>query len=274
MKKTAAPKPTTPFLKTLLYKWMLPKLISKKCMSEIPRSGEEGKRINCYTVTLDLDGSPFFLATEYKEQILTGSKWDGHSYANKHSIKLSELENGKLRVRHYYGLTTLTYDSIYDIVFQYITKFIYLKIHLHRHINVAFQYFFNKRKLITKKRIELIQFMMDDQLDRTHDGITSFDLMMKLYSINWVLHPSGDEQKKRLELYLDSLVMSKELQEVNNEYIITGKAISTIEKYEEEERRHTEAVKLQKKMFWLTILLLFIAIAQLGIIKKLINYLF
>jgi uncharacterized membrane protein YkvI len=58
------------------------------------------------------------------------------------------------------------------------------------------------------------------------------------------------------------------------EYIVTGKAISTIEKYEEEERRHTAAVKLQKKMFWLTILLLIVAIAQLGNIKKLVSNLF
>jgi hypothetical protein len=109
--------------------------------------------------------------------------------------------------------------------------------------------------------------MMDDQLDRTHDGITSLDLMTKLYSINWVLHPTGDEQQKKLEFYLDSLVGSGELREVNDEYVVSGKAITTIERYEEEERRHTEAVKLQKKMFWLTILLLFVATVQSGVIK-------
>jgi hypothetical protein len=48
---------------------------------------------------------------------------------------------------------------------------------------------------------------------------------------------------------------------------VSGKAITTIERYEEEERRHTEAVKLQKKMFWLTILLLFVATVQSGVIK-------
>ena len=91
--------------------------------------------------------------------------------------------------------------------------------------------------------------------------------MTKLYSIKWVLHPSGDEQQKKLGLYLDSLEESKELRKVNDEYVVTGKAISTIEKYEEEERRHTEAVKLQRKMFWLTILLLIVGILQSGVIK-------
>ena len=246
---------------------MLPKLIAKACDSSIPRSGDKGEKVNCYVVAQDRDGSPFFVATGYENQTLTGLKYDGHSYAKEHSLGLSEIENGKLRVTHYYGLSEVTYDSIYDIAWHYITKFVYLKIHLYRRISTAHQYFFNKRKLVTKKRMELIQFMMDDQLDRTHDGITSFDLMDKLYSINWVLHPSRDYQQEKLELYLDSLTSSEELRKVNDEYVVTGKAISTIEKYEEEERRHGEAVKLQRKMFWLTILLLFVAIAQSGIIK-------
>jgi hypothetical protein len=70
-----------------------------------------------------------------------------------------------------------------------------------------------------------------------------------------------------MELYLDSLIDSGELRKINNEYVVTGKAIGTIEKYEEEERRHTEAVKLQKKMFWLTILGVLFTIVQSGFIK-------
>lgn len=246
---------------------MLPKLIAKACESSVPRSGEKGAKVNCFVVALDRDGSPFFVATGYEKQTLTGLKWDGNLYANEHSLGLSELENGKLKVIHFYGLQEVTYYSIYDIVWNYITKYVYLKIYLYQHINSAHQYFFNKRKLVTKKRMKLIQFMMDDQLDRTHEGITSLDLMTKLYSINWVLHPSRDEQEKKLELYLDSLVTSEDLRKVNHEYVVTGKAISTIEKYEEEERRHVEAVKLQRKMVYLTIILAFVALVQSGLIK-------
>ena len=68
------------------------------------------------------------------------------------------------------------------------------------------------------------------------------------------MHPSFDILHKKLDLYLESLVESGELKKVNDEFVVTGNAISTIEKYEEEERRHTEAVKLQRKMFWLTII--------------------
>lgn len=71
--------------------------------------------------------------------------------------------------------------------------------------------------------------------------------MTKLYSIKWVLHPEGDQQQEKLELYLDSLVKSGDLELINDEYVVTGNAIRTIKKFEEEERRHVENVKMQKK---------------------------
>lgn len=246
---------------------MLPKLISRSCSSSIPRSGEEGEKVNCYVVALDREDSPFFVAIDYKDQILKGLKWNGHSYADDYSLGLPELENGKLRVTHYYGLSEIRYDNIYDIVWHHLTKLIYLKINLYRHIDLAHQYFFNKQKLVTKKRMELLLFMMNDQLDRTHNGIDIFDLMTKLYSINWISHPSGDQQQRKLELYLDSLVSSGELRKINNEYVVSGEAICTIERYEEEERRHSEAVKHQRNMVWLTCILVLVAIVQSGLIK-------
>ncbi|MCK4828478.1 hypothetical protein KA005_72780 [bacterium] len=254
-------------LKKLLYKWLLPKLIGRACKSRIPRSGKQGAKADCYVVALDRDSSPFFVATGYKNGTLSGLKWDGNSYADEHSLELSDLENGNFRVTHYYGLSEVRYDSIYRVAWNYLTKLVYLKIRAYRLISSVNQYFFNKRKLVTKKRMELLQFMIDDQLDREHKGISSLDLMTKLYSINWVLHPSGDDQQEKLELYLDSLADTGELQNINDEYVVTGKAISTIEKYEEEERRHVEAVKLQRKMVYLTIILAFVALVQSGLIK-------
>lgn len=254
-------------LKNLVSKWLLPKVISRSCGSRIPRSGEEGEKVNCFVVALDRDKAPFFVATGFEKGILTGLRWNGERYAEEHSLSIDDLNDGKLRITHYYGLSEVIYSNVYDLAWNYLSKSVYLRIHLYRYISSAHQYFFNKKKLVTKKRMELIQFMMNDQLDREHNGIGVIDLMTKLYSIKWVLHPSADEQQDRLELYLDSLVESGELRKVNAEYVVTGKAISTIEKYEEEERRHTEAVKLQKKMVSLTILIAFVAIVQSGIIK-------
>lgn len=254
-------------LKSFLYKWLLPRFIAKACESRIPRSGKEGESVNCYVVAIDRNDEPYFVATGIDGNDLTGLKYNGQSYADSASVSFSELLNGELRITHYYGLSEIKYDSIYDAAWHQITKVIYLKIHIYRHIDKTHQYFFNKQKLVTKKRMDLLKFMMDDQLDRTHDGIGSISLMSKIHSMRLFLHPSWELQNKKMDMYLDSLVDSGELKKINNEYVVTGKAISTIEKYEEDERRHTEAVKLQRKMFYLTIVAVIFAIVQTGVIN-------
>jgi hypothetical protein len=254
-------------IKTFLYRRLLPRLLSKACKSRIPRSGKKGEQVNCYVIELDQGDSPYFVATSIDGDDISGLKYDGNSYAEDTSISISDLKDGTLRITHYYGLSEVTYDSIYNVAFQYVTRFIYIKIRIYRYIDKTFQYFFNKRKLVSKRRMDLLRFMMDDQLDRTHKGIGSLDLLSKLFSMRLFLHPSFDVQHEKLELYLDSLVASGEIEKVNNEYVVTGKAISTLEKYEEEERRHTEAVKLQRKMFWIAIIALIFAVVQTGVIR-------
>ena len=222
------------------YKIMLPILAKNFCGNRIPRSGSEGKNVNCYTVALDRNNSPFFVATSYKHNTLTGLKWENNTYSEEYTIQIDELEHGKIRLTHYYGLSEITFDSIYDIAWHYVTKIVYLKIKAYSYLEKANIYFFKKKKLVTKKRMELLQFMLDNQLVKDSDdvyffghnseGICIFELMEKLYSVNWVSHPSGEEQRRTLELYLESFVLTGELEKNNDEeYIVTGKTISTIE---------------------------------------------
>ncbi|EKF9835860.1 hypothetical protein O1D37_003584 [Vibrio cholerae] len=254
--------------KKVLFNWLLPELINHACNSCIPRSGDEGRRINCFVIAVDRNKSPFFVANEYKNKSVKGLRWQDGSYSQENEISLDDFCNEEVRITHYYGLSEITFDSIYDFSWNYISKYVYTKIHLCNYIESKYQSFFNKRKLITKKRMELLRFMMDDQLSREHDSIDLFELMTKLYSIRWVTHPSGDELERKLQLYLDSLVKSGDLTECDNlSYKVNGNALITIERYEEEERRHIEAVKLQKKMVFLTVVLAIIAVVQSGLVK-------
>lgn len=255
-------------LKKTLYKWLLPKFISKACKSTIPRSGEEGKNVNCYSVKLDNeDSTPYFVATGYAYSKLLGLRWNGESYKDEYCLELADLDNGKLRITHYCGFSEVRYDTIYDAAFHYVTKFIYFKIQIYRYISLIDQYFFNKKMLVTKERMELLQFMLNDQLSRNHDGIDTIDLMTKLYSIKWVLHPSGNEVQKKLDIYLDSLVYTGELKLINYQYVVTGKAIVTIEQYEKEEQKHSEMIKLQRILAVITFGLIIVGLVQASVIK-------
>ena len=254
-------------VKNTLYRWLLPKFISKACTSTIPRSGEEGENVNCYVVSLYKDSERYFVATGYDCGKLLGFKRNGDSYKEEQSLELADLDNDELRITHYYGLDEVRYSGIYDAAWHYLTRLIYLKIKIYRYVSSIEQYFFSKKMLVTKKRMDLLQFMLDDQLNRNHDGIEIIDLMTKLYSINWVLHPTGEEQQKKLELYLNSLIHTGELEKINYEYKVTGRAIATIEKYEKEDRKHSEAANLQKLIAFLTACLVVVGLLQVGVIK-------
>lgn len=254
-------------IKNILYRWLLPRLIANACAARIPRSGEPGEGVNCYVVALDRAGGPYFIATSMAGDLLEGVTWNGASYADSTTLSISNLATAQLNITHYYGLTEVRYDSIYEAAWHNVTRLIYLRIRIHRYVESTFQYFFNKRKLVTRRRIELLQLMMDDQLDRSHNSISSVALMAKIYSMRMFLHPSWTSQERRLRLYLDSLVATGELECINGDYVVTGLAISTIERFEEEERRHVEAVKLQRLMFYLTVVGAVFAAIQSQIIK-------
>jgi len=254
-------------MKTWLFKRLLPCLIAQACESRIPRSGKRGEAVNCYVVAMDRNDGPYFVATTFDGKKLSGLKWDGQSYSEDMDLSLSELSHGQLSITHYYGLSEVTFSSIYDFAWHYVTRIVYLKIRLYRHIDSSYQYFFNKKRLVTKRRMDLLSFMVEDQLVRTHDGIDLLSLMSKIYSMRMFLHPSWEAQKEKVRLYLESLVQSGELRKVNDEYVVEGKAIETLERHEEMEQRHTEAVKLQRKMFWLTFVAVIFAVIQAGVIK-------
>lgn len=251
------------FLTKKLYKWQLSSLLSKMCESSIPLTGDSRARVNCFEIALDKDSKPYFFVRGVEGDNLTGMLWDGTSYSTEAKIPIETIVAHDLFITHYYGHDEIKYRGIYDFIINNITRWIYIKMYIEK----LDQYFFNKKKLVTKERMDLLKLMLSDQFERSHSGISIIDLMTKLYSIKWVLHPKSDVQEKKLELYLDSLVKSGDIKKINHEYEVTGTAISSIEKFEEEERRHVENVKMQKRALWLTIIIAIAALIQAGVIK-------
>lgn len=85
---------------------------------------------------------------------------------------------------------------------------------------------FNKKSLVNQRSIELLSFMLNNQLDQYNSqsyhprestkGISRFDLMTKIHSPRWVEHPYSDKQNQKLEMHLESLVESGDLEQYNN----------------------------------------------------------
>ena len=109
--------------------------------------------------------------------------------------------------------------------------------------------------------------MMERHIQNNTSAIGIHQLMTELYSLKWIYHPDRNDQRRKLELYLGSLVIGGEIVKNNSDYEIAGKAITTIEKYEEEERRHAEQVRMQSRTLWLTLIIALLALVQANVIK-------
>jgi hypothetical protein len=254
-------------LRKSLYLKLLPGLLTKKCPSEIPRSGEDGKKINCFSVAIDNNSEPDFLLREYSTKEFSVLKWNGERYADRETRPISEVLNGGLRVTHFYGLNTITFYGIWSLALHRFTGLIYLRVFLGRFFNELGTLRFKRKKLITKKRMELLQFLVEAHIGAADKGMDSFEIMTRLYSMRWVIHPESDIQYEKLKLYLNALEQNGDLSKVNGKYLVQGKAINTLDRYEEDERRHSEVVRTQRLIALLTFAIALFAMVQAEVIK-------
>lgn len=236
------------------------------CPMLIPRSGIEGAKVKCFSIHVDKAEAPYLLVESFADGVLNCLEWTGGRFEKPVAIALKEIESRDISINHFYGYSEVQYKGLVDFVIGRTLFLPYIKIHLVRGIEAVDQYFFNKKKLMTKQRIDLLRFLVQRQLDGSPIS-NPIGLMTGLYTVKWVLHPDKDPQQKRLRFYLDSLVDTGELRNVNNEYQLTGEALKAIEVYEEQERKHTENVKVQRKMFWLTLAIVLLTAAQAGLFK-------
>lgn len=236
------------------------------CPQLVPRSGGAGAKVKCFTIYIDKAGDPYLLVRNLSGDTLDCLEWSGHSFDKPVNVKLYSIDAKDVSITHFYGYSEVQYSGVLDFVLGRTLFFPYFKIHVVRAIEAIDQYFFNKKKLFTQQRIELLKFLVQRRLE----GIpvsSAVDLMTGLYSLKWVLHPDKDPQLKRLTFYLDSLVDTGELRHVDRKYELTGEALKAIEMYEEQERKHTENVKIQRRMFWLTFAIVLLTGAQAGLYK-------
>lgn len=253
-------------LTTTLCRYFLPRVLVRKCESTIPRSGEKGEQVNCFTVSIDKAGEPYLIALELYDDQLKCIEWSGQSYEIDTTVPITTIHPSQLRITHYYGLSEVKYFGIVDFVVGQLTLWPYIKIHFVRTLSKFDQYLFNKKKLVTKQRVDLLRFLVTQALEG-HNSFEEIDLMTQLYSIKWALHPDQDSQRKKLEFYLESLVDTGELRKASHKYVLTGGALRAIEEYEEQERKHTENVKMQWRMFWLTLAIALLTLVQAGLVR-------
>lgn len=253
-----------------LHFWILPKISKKICPEDrIPRTGIEGEKVDCYVINIDRNSEPYLLVKSIEESKAKCLKWNEalSRYCDEFVLEIDSIDDKELTIIHFYGLNTLQFSGIKSFLFHRIFFLKYIRVNISSFLQKISQYLFNKKKLISTTKIELLKFMLNDQLGRTHQGISTAHLMRKLYSVKIFSRPDFLSLHHKITFYLQALKISGDLELINNEYVVTGKAVTTLEIHEENERRHRESVILQWFIAMLTVGLLFFSASQAGAIK-------
>lgn len=240
--------------------------LAKAAPDRVPRSGPDAESVDAYVVRAELSSTNPIIAKSITGNGVECLEFDGQRYATKSVRSIDSILDSEVEVIHYHGLAQTTYLGWSDFAIGHIFRLPYVKAWLHFRSESFEQYLFNKRKLVTKQRIELLKAVLDAQLNTGH-APSSIDVMVQLYSIKSVLHPEYERLEQQIELYLDAFVQTGELSKQSISYVITGKGIAAIEAFEEQSLRHGEAIAVQGRMFWLTVVIAALAAIQAGLVK-------
>jgi hypothetical protein len=191
--------------------------------------------------------------------------FDGEQYSINAKIQFGNILNEPFEFTHFYGLATITYTGWLDLALGQIFRLPYIQTWFRRQRSKLSQGVYNRRKLVTKDRIGLLKAVLDAQLNG-RDNVSSLDVMTAIHSIRWYLHPNSKAEHEKVKLYLHALADTGELRG-NFNYQITGKGIAAIELYEEQERLHAKSMSGQRKMVWLTVVIVLLTIVQAGLVK-------
>jgi hypothetical protein len=251
-------------------KWILSRLLNKPCPYEFPRSGESGKQVNCYSISIYDGDAPIMLVNSIEENGLTGKHFVGGRFVKDAVIPFLLYSGLSLRIEHHHGLVTHTYNGVWNYILHEWTWFYKLESIYTLAKNSVPQYFFNKKTLQLPKRMKVLENIIAKQSEEPHKSFSSLDLMSYMYSIRWYLHPQKTQLRKKMDLYLSSFVSSGELKYSGSRlnFIITGKAIATLEQYEIETARAKSVKAANSWILRLTAILAFFTAFQSGLIKS------
>ena len=232
----------------------------------IPRFGEEGAAVNCYTTRVIRGHDDSLLVQSANRDVCECVEWDGERYSTNVSIPFVDLLKHRFEFTHYYGLATIRYSGWLDLALGRIFRLPYIKAKFtFAYYNIS-QGLFNRKKLVTKQRIDILKVILSAQLNGA-DKLSSLSVMTLIHTHKWYLHPNKDDEHHRIKFYLDKLAETKDLVKNGIDYQITGQGVAAIELYEEQERKHGESISSQRRMFGLTLVIALLTLVQAGLVK-------
>jgi hypothetical protein len=254
-------------LRTQFILYALRTALSKPCPEDgIPRSGAEGEAADCISVRFVREPDNPKIVIGVSVDTVRCLESDGRPYSKFEkpvTVPVASVAIKDFQIRHYYGLATIDFNGLVDFVRGQLFPFVYLQVHFEWSKDKLKQRAFNRNRLVSHDQIALLKILTERHFNKPNQPFGYIDLMTDLYSLRWVEHPDRERISAKLRMHLEVLNEAGALaRNHEREYTVQAKALAILERHEEDERRHSQGLALQRRIVRLTWILVVSALIQ------------
>ena len=247
----------------------LKRVLEVPSMDSIPRTGERGKAVDCYSVYV-ADEEGIYLAERIDGETLIVNQWNEEEQSHNvyRELDLNQLDKLSFEISHYHGLVTHTYNTKGKFLCSEITRF-YKIVSLYVLSKHALPKFIHSNRPLKKpNRIKILETIDKMTEDSPHKELTSSSVSNELYGMWSILNSKREARNNRVQRILESLAESGELRAKDSfTFLAKGKLLVTLEHLKEEGARQDRAETNAIWMRRLTVILVITALFQSGLVR-------
>ncbi|WP_147335608.1 hypothetical protein [Pseudotabrizicola alkalilacus] len=238
----------------------------KKPANDWISSTDKDLDVKAVLVSFSNDKQNEYRITEVNEKFYSALRIYEPSARYQCSIPFKLTNGTHLMIRHWYHDTEIRYGSALEYFWGTFSFF-----HLRHDLIMRFQ----KQKFIRslklrENRHDVLQALVDEHIRRGSKEVAPafdqvridrLDVVSLLYTDNVWEHPKISEIITKLDLVIDSLIASGDLDQHQDQLTVKGKSIASIASHIEDDRRHNDQLSYNK---WIRNLTLVIACATMA----------
>jgi len=214
--------------------------------SRIPMSNGRLQSRNYYLIYLRHNGDGNSLdVTSVDHQGVVAGKYckypDCDIYRSELCIPNKKINEYEFEIIAFIREIQLTYKSALVFLIHKYTFYPWITIYADR----IRQFLFNQRNVSSQKRIKVLRHIIGKTLEDPNYCFNQVGIAVEIHGKRVVHHPSWNLLIAQYRTLIDSLVDSGEIERKSSYYRILPRALKTLEEYEEEERKHTEQIRIQ-----------------------------
>jgi len=238
----------------------LARATTRQAPDRIPLSAPRVYDRDYYSVTLAArDDSWSFLFVRLEGDTVFGRRWDGERYANEIvDLPLRHFIGEKVEFRYYLRQHEFISTSVVRFELAGILGLYRIRVKLGDFAQIAY----NRKSLVLRQRIDLLKILINETIEDSERVFNASSIVVQLYGRAVTGHPDFRNRLHYFTLLLNSLVAAGLLSQDGIAYRLQPDALTALDAYEDEERRHEDSVKVQRWVMFLTFFSSVGAIAQ------------